>query len=191
LIWLQGGRRPREEAVKNAAKWILFILLLLLIYFGWRWWTGSSEDEARANRGDPALLFDRVWMDHIPESRVEFVHFMIALSDHPIGLFQKSSEYRVEAEFFAYSRAHSRKGGALKVHFPQTRAKKSFAYEVRACDDLPPFDLCLDLSKNPWGGPKRYYGMSDDRAMLGALSQAEIGAWIDRVRAERLPAAAR
>jgi hypothetical protein len=174
------------DAVKNAAKWILLILLILLIYLGWRWWNGGFDDDARAERGDPALLFDRIWIDHIPESRVEYVHFFVALSDHPIGVFQKSSEYRVEAEFFAYSR----KDRALKVHFPQTRTSKSFRYKIDECDDLPPFDLCLELSKNPWGGPKRYYGSSDGRAS-GSMSQEEIGAWIDRMRAERLPVAPR
>ncbi len=30
------------------------------------------------------------------------------------------------------------------------------------CTDLHPFDLCLDMKENPWGGPTRYYGMRDE-----------------------------
>ncbi len=40
------------------------------------------------------------------------------------------------------------------------------------CDDLPPFDLCLTMSKNPWGGPKKYYSTNDpDSAALAPFRE--------------------
>lgn len=164
----QGGRLvPGAEkvfhgGVKSLGKWILVLLVLLLLYLGWKWWSSGGEEDARLQRGaDPALLFDRVWIDGIPEARTDYVQVFVALGATPVGVFQKASDYRVEAELYTYTR----KDGKLTVYFPQTKKKKSFTYKIRTCDDLPPFDLCLELSKNPWGGPKHYYGWSEQSSV--------------------------
>jgi hypothetical protein len=42
----------------------------------------------------------------------------------------------------------------------QDEKRASTRFTVKACDDEPPFDLCLDLADSP-RGPKRYYGFGD------------------------------
>jgi hypothetical protein len=129
-------------------------------------WNPGEADAARGK--DPALLLDRVWVDSKPEKYTDYTHAMIAVSYAPIGLFQKASAYQATVEMFE----HTRRDSVLFVQFPQTGKKRETRFRIRECSDLPPFDLCLELSPNPWGGPRRYYGISDpdqERAQLGDL----------------------
>ena len=146
----------------------LVLLLLLVIAVAW-WWRrdgGRTGDVDTADGEDASLLLDRVWIDSKPEKYTDYAHVMLTLSGAPIGIFQKASAYQVTAEFYEYRRH----GNRLLVHFPQTGTKREVRYRVRRCEELTPFDLCLDLSENPWGGPRRYYGLSDpgeEAALLG------------------------
>jgi hypothetical protein len=124
----------------------------------------SRQDAARAE--DPSLVLDRLWLDSKPEKYTDYTQYFFVLSAAPVGIFQQSSAYRTVAELIEYKR----KGDRLLMHFPQTDKKREVSYRVRRCDDLPPFDLCLDLSDNPWGGPRRYYGLADpdqEQELLG------------------------
>ena len=125
--------------------------------------------EADAARGaDPALLLDRVWVDSKPEKYTDYTHAMLVVSGAPIGVFQKASAYQATIELFEYKRRDAQ----LAVLFPQSGKKRETRYRIRECRDLPPFDLCLDLAENPWGGPRRYHAMKDseaERAQLGDL----------------------
>lgn len=103
---------------------------------------------------DPSLLFDRVWIDSIPSKPTDYAHVAYLLPEPAIGIFQRASNYEIRAEQFE----HRREGQTLTLTFPQTGKKAEVKFEVTACQDLPPFDLCLDLTDNPWGGPKRYHG---------------------------------
>jgi hypothetical protein len=115
-------------------------------------------DTAKPTRGgDPSLLFDRLWIDSKPEKYTDYAQVMITVSAAPFGIFQKASAYRATTELYEYSR----KDHKLTVLFPQSGKRRSIKYQIRACNELPPFDLCLDLSENPWGGPRRYYGLAD------------------------------
>jgi hypothetical protein len=129
----------------------------------------ESQDSSEAERGsDPALLLDRVWVDSKPEKYTDYVQVMLAVSYAPIGIFQRASAYQNTAELFE----HRRRDARLALHFPQTGKKREMKFRIWTCNDLPPFDLCLEVNKNPWGGPRRYYGLSDpdkERAELGDL----------------------
>jgi hypothetical protein len=102
---------------------------------------------------DPSLLLDRVWMEAQPTKPTDYVHGLFFLSYPSIGLFQRSSAYDFHFERVDYKR----NGQSMKLTFPQTGKEDEVTFTVTACNSLPPFDLCLDLSGNPWGGPKRYY----------------------------------
>ncbi len=156
--------------MKSSTKWLVLLIILILLYLGWKYlWPGGgsvSSDQAKAE--DPALLLDRVWIDSKPDKYTDYVHAALFLDDIPMGLFQKASAYHVILELFEFKRD----GNQVRIHFPQTDKKKKFTYKVTRCDDLPPFDLCLTLSKHPWDGPKRYYGMREAEAeqqVLGDL----------------------
>jgi hypothetical protein len=130
---------------------------------------GGSPGDADAARGaDPALLVDRVWVDSRPEKYTDYTNAMLVVGGAPIGVFQKASAYQATIELFEYKR----RDAGLAVHFPQSGKKRQTRFRIHECKDLPPFDLCLDLADNPWGGPRRYYAMMDseaERAQLGDL----------------------
>jgi hypothetical protein len=136
----------------------------------------ESADDADLARGEsPALLLDRVWVDSKPEKYTDYTQAMLVLGNAPIGIFQKASAYQATMEVFE----HRQREGKLGVHFPQSGKKREIRFRVRECNDLPPFDLCLDLSANPWGGPKRYFGLADPDE-----EQDQLGSLRDRLEAE-------
>ena len=153
---------------------LAFVLFLAVVVAG-AWYvrrnrgggSGQSDSKADAARGeDPSLVLDRLWMDSKPEKYTDYTQYFFVISAAPIGVFQQSSAYRTVAELIEYKR----KGDRLLMHFPQSDKSREVAYRIRHCDDLPPFDLCLDLSENPWGGPRRYYGLADpdqEHALFG------------------------
>jgi hypothetical protein len=161
--------------VKSSTKWLVLILVLVLAYLGWKYlWPRGDGQKLQARAEDPALLLDRVWIDSKPEKYTDYVHAALFLDYAPMGIFQKASAYHAIVEIFEFERS----GNKVKMRFPQRDKRKRFSFKITACDDLPPFDLCLSLSKNPWGGPKQYYGLRDrdkEAEVLGD-TRAEIEA---------------
>ncbi len=146
-------------------RWLIIIVIAVLIYLGWRYLHPKGGDGHSSASESPELILDRVWVDSKPERYTDYLHAFIILDDAPIGAFQKASSYRSLFEIFEYSRDKNQ----VRVVFPQTETKRKFTYEVTRCDDLPPFDLCLTFSKNPWNGPRRYYSFSDDGGAAGSI----------------------
>lgn len=153
---------PRRR-IRLSALAVLGLVLLAL----W-WWRSDGSDQAGPARDSSRLLYDRVWVDSLPEKHTDYMHAMLVLRDAPVGVFQKASSYHAILEVFE----HQKKGKRLRVFFPQTRTQKGMKFRIHECDELPPFDLCLDLEKNPWGGPKRYYSTSDADDELEAIGSA-------------------
>ncbi len=119
--------------------------------------------------GDESLAFDRVWVEKRPDRHTDYVHLMLLLEGPHIGIFERASSYDLRMELAHFSRDK----GNVKLVFPQSGAKRDFTVRVAKCSSLPPFDLCLDVSNNPWGGPQRYYGFrdpEDERQQLGSLA---------------------
>lgn len=152
--------------MKSTTKtWIGAALIVGAAALGWRWIGGASTDEGAAE--DPSLLFHRSWVEKKPEKYVDYVHGMYVGAYWPVGYFDRDSAYDSHAERFDYKRDRNK----LTIVFPQTGRTAELTFEVKACDATPPYDLCLDLSKNPWGGPERYYGfrhVDDEAKHLGA-----------------------
>jgi hypothetical protein len=123
---------------------------------------------------DPSLLLGRVWIESEPEKPTDYVHGAFLLPRPALGVFQRSSSYDFHFERFDYRRD----GRVLQLTFPQTGKTAEITFTVSACNTLLPFDLCLDLSDNPWGGPKRYFGMrkqdEDDAALRGMRSHLPV-----------------
>ena len=85
-------------------------------------------------------------------------------------------------DFFDFERQSSK----LEVRFLHDDKKQTVSFEVVACDDQPPFDLCLDV-KEPLRGKKRLYSFADDDEMDAHVPWAR--AW--RASAEARSRAAR
>lgn len=144
----------------------LALVLFLAVVVAGAWYVrrnrGHRSDAADSRSGaarteDPSLVLDRLWLDSKPEKYTDYTHIFFVISAAPFGIFQQSSAYRSVAELTEYKR----KGDRLFMHFPQTDKSREVTFRISQCDELPPFDLCLDLSENPWGGPRRYYGLAD------------------------------
>jgi hypothetical protein len=155
-----------------STRFTLIALLCLAVAGAWyvrRQRSAGQSDRVEAARGqDPVMLLDRLWVDSKPEKYTDFTQVMLAVSAAPLGIFQKASAYQATTELYEYKRRDSR----LTVHFPQSGKTREVSYQIRSCDDLPPFDLCLDLAENPWGGPRRYFGLKDpdqEAALFGEL----------------------
>jgi hypothetical protein len=126
---------------------------------------------------DPALLLDRVWIDKKPATVTDYVHAMYFSEEASLAVFQKASTYDVHLELAEYKRD----GGAVALRFPQTNKREKVRFSIKACSELPPFDLCLELDQNPWTGPKRYYGMREQED-----ERAGVGKTAARLRAEAI-----
>jgi hypothetical protein len=142
------ARRPLRTA----------LVLACLLAAGFSLVTRRNEPPARLDGGDPSLLADRLWLQAIPTAPTQHVHAFLILADAPFGIFQKSSAYQATLEVFE----HIRDGGDLRLRFPQSGAATAIRFRVSGCATHPPFDLCLELSANPWGGPTRYFGFRDE-----------------------------
>lgn len=118
--------------------------------------TPPAPREAAAPHAAPRDLLNRVWFDRLPERRTDDVTIGIFLGGG-VGLFDTGSAYRASYELFEFER----RAADLDLVFLHDKKRGTVTYKVSACDDKPPFDLCLTLDGAP-RGPKRLYGFSDD-----------------------------
>jgi hypothetical protein len=147
---------------------IRLVVLALVGALAWALWP-DRDSPAALDGGDPALLADRVWLEAMPDSPTRHVHALVVLGDVPYGAFQHGSAYQASIELFEHARVEER----LELRFPQTGRRQKVRFAARPCAERPPFDLCLDVSPNPWGGPRRYYGFRDAARAPGAV--ADLG----------------
>ena len=145
------------------SRWLALAVLLACsgLFVVWRRSGGRGE-----GLDDPSLIDGRVWIEKRPDKLTEYVHSAFFASRANVGFFERTSFYDLRLEIADITR----QGTRLRVHFPQSGRDANITYELRTCNDLPPFDLCLTISENPWAGPKRYFGFSraeDEEANLG------------------------
>jgi hypothetical protein len=127
---------------------------------------------SEADAEDPSLIQGRMWFAKMPEKPTEHVHGLFIVPRPKRGVFSNSSAYDLHLEVFEYAREESK----VKLKFPQSDKKAEFSYTIKKCDEEP-FDICLDLDKNPWGGPKRYYArLGGSGGELAAREAALLGA---------------
>ena len=149
-------------------KTILIILtILVLAYLAWRYLGGG---DARQQAESPDLAVNRVWVDSQPERYADKVNAFLMVDYAHLGIFQEASQYAGRFELFEYRR----QGAKVELKFPQDGRAGGIEFTVSECSELHPYDLCLDMKENPWGGPTRYYGMRDEDSSdeLGRLHHA-------------------
>jgi hypothetical protein len=128
-------------------KMLVFILLLLIVgYFLWRWWHSNAE-----GRGQD-LFYDRVWLDHVPQSDTDTVQVFAAITEEPVGIFNRTSAWKGDWELFRYE---PRGDGSVLVLFPQSREKATVTYRAWNCREKK-FDYCLEIA-GAGRGVQRYY----------------------------------
>jgi hypothetical protein len=149
-------------------KLLVLVVAAIVIILALRAIRGRSSSTS-VEAADESLIDGRAWVEGRPDKLTDYVHAAFFITRANFGVFERASAYDLRLEFFDLTRQK----GALKIHFPQTKKDASVTFSVKECSDKPPFDLCLDLSDNPWGGPKRYYGFQkteDEKAELASVA---------------------
>jgi len=123
---------------------------------------------------DAKLLVGRIWVDHLPTKDTEHFEIFLALSEDPIGFFQRRSQFEGSFAIFRYE---LRGDGKVQLLFPQDKSKHDVKYDAKKCS-VKDFDYCLDLSGAPRGA-KRYLSRKEwelDAHDLGELEK-KLEAW--------------
>jgi hypothetical protein len=121
---------------------------VIVAHPAWRWW--QRRDGATADRGQ-TLVFDRLWVDHLPTSQIEMVQSFVAVTQESVGGFVKASQWKGEYELFRYE---PRGDGQLELRFPQSREQQRVSYRAWKCNE-PQFDFCLEMSGGK--GARKYF----------------------------------
>jgi len=124
----------------------------------------GGPDPAPSAAGSHAIL-DRLWLDAYPEDERSEISVWVWLSNG-VGVYQRGSAYRASFDVFAFERD----GESLEMTFLQDEENSSTRFQVSACDERPPFDLCLVIER-PARGAHRYYGFSDQSAYARELPE--------------------
>ena len=129
-------------------KLLVGLLVVGTAVAAWRWRSGSSESEAI----DDKLVFDRLWVDHMPRNDKDTIQIFAAITDEPIGIFQETSVWKGAFELFRYE-SHD---GEIRMVFPQNNDRNKVKANARACNDKRDMDYCLELTGTN-RGVKKYY----------------------------------
>ena len=116
------------------------------------------------------LVFDRIWINHMPRGERDPVQVFLAMDDISIGQFVTASRWAGNFEGFQYE-AHD---GELRVVFPQSGAKERMTVAAKTCDARG-FDYCLTIAGSAHGAP-RYYSRKDWVIERGADVDARVKA---------------
>jgi hypothetical protein len=110
----------------------------------------------------PRAILSRAWFDRYPEKANEEFTVEVFFAGGT-GFYRRGSMYRTNFEFFDFER----RGNQLDMTLLQDKKTKTSGFEVKVCDDKPPFDLCLTM-KDPLLGPKQLYGFAyeDDESLV-------------------------
>jgi hypothetical protein len=109
--------------------------------------------------GAPRAVLGRVWFDRYPDKSTDEVQVWMWFGGG-IGIHETGSYWRTAFDVFEFER----QGDKLSMTYLQDKKTAETRIKITACDEKPPFDLCLDLT-DALGGRTRYYGFGDEDDM--------------------------
>jgi hypothetical protein len=112
------------------------------------WW---HSHRTPADRGQ-TLVFDRLWVDKLPQKEVDTFQLFAAVKRESLGVFMASSAWRGQWEQFRFE---PRGDGQLELLYPQTGERQRVSYRAWKCNERREFDFCLELTGGK--GAKKYY----------------------------------
>lgn len=141
----------------------------------WQWHRSggaASDDSADAARNSK-LIFDRVWIDHLPRGETDTIQIFLAIRDEGVGVFQSTSAWAGTYEGFRFEA----KGGEMRAVFPQTRDRETIELDANECHDVDNMDYCLDVV-GASRGVKHYYSaegweIGANTTLAAAVARAE------------------
>jgi hypothetical protein len=133
-----------------------------VVGIGARHFAHGDEDAEIAAR-DPKQILGRVWFDHLPKNRSDDVTIAVFFGGG-IGLYDKGSAWRSTIDVFEFERRKD----VLDMTFLHDKKNSSTKFEIKSCDDKPPFDVCVTFDDAP-RGPKTLYGFAYDDEMERAV----------------------
>lgn len=120
-----------------------------------------------APAGNPRAVLGRVWFDRYPDKATDEIQVWIWLGGG-IGIHETGSYFRTSFDVFEFER----QGDKLSMIYLQDKKTAETRVSITACEEKPPFDLCLDLT-NALGGRTRYYGFGDVDDMASRIPWAK------------------
>lgn len=121
------------------------------------------DSGADAGARDPKQILGRIWFDHLPKNRSDDVTIALWLAGG-IGIYDKGSAWRSTIDVFEFERRKD----MLDMTFLHDKKSATTKFTIKACDDKPPFDVCVTFDDAP-RGPKTLYGFSRDDEMDRAV----------------------
>jgi hypothetical protein len=140
-------------------------------------WSARRTAPAPPADASAKLLTDRIWIDHVPKNERDTVNVFAAVSEHAVGGFSASSQWRGSFEGFRYEAS----GGELRLLYPQTGDRETVRGRARRCTEQR-MDFCLEL-EGASRGVKRYYSR-EGWEIDGASDVAAIEHRLAAVRAQ-------
>lgn len=129
---------------------LLILSLVVASVFALVRWVGGGGDDGGVS--EPALVFDRIWIDQLPRKPKDTFHTFIAATQEPIGLFHAGSQWKGGYEVFAHTG-----GGELRIVYLQTNETEKVKVRAWRCKEQG-MDYCLELA-GASRGVKRYRSM--------------------------------
>ena len=151
---------------------LLVIVASVAVASVWSW-TRTREPAAAGNR----LLADRIWIDHLPRSDKDTINVFVAVSEHAIGVFQATSQWRGSFEAFRYEAS----GPELRLFYPQTGDREAVRVKAKRCAEQG-MDFCLEID-GASRGVKKYYSR-EGWEIRGAQGPGAVTQRIEALRAQ-------
>ena len=137
---------------KPKPKRLLIVSLAVVGAFALVRWMGGGGDDGGVS--EPALVFDRIWIDQLPRKPKDTFHTFIAATQEPVGLFHAGSQWKGGYEVFAHAGGG---GGELRIVYLQTNESEKVNVRAWRCKEQG-MDYCLELA-GASRGVKRYRSM--------------------------------
>lgn len=122
-------------------KLVLAAMLAAVAYGGWRWRHAAPVDTS-----GPKLVFNRLWIDHLPSNERDPFHVFIASTPESIGGFAEETVWHGQMERFRFETA----GDSIHAIFPWTGDREKLTLKATRCEEAD-MDFCLEISGSKHG----------------------------------------
>ena len=133
-------------------KLLVLAVLVTTAFVGWRW-RGDDAEPARSG-----LVFNRFWVDHMPQGEKDTVRVFALWVPESFGVFADQNHWRVELERFRYEAS----GDRVRAIFPLSGDREEITVKAARCREAD-FDFCLDVQGSKHGATRYYSRLGWER----------------------------